>query len=81
MKNSVYLFLALFLMASCNKNEQEVVPDTLKTDSISMGAGYASDVYYSLKNGIVSTVARSGWDIAFSTDPMTSTIIINEGLA
>ncbi len=79
MKNSVYLFLALFLMASCNKNEQEVVPDTLKTDSISMGAGYASDVYYSLKNGIVSTVARSGWDIAFSTDPMTSTIIINEG--
>ena len=49
------------------------------TDSVSMGAGYANDVYYSLENGIVSTAPRAGWDIAFSTNPMSSTVMINEG--
>lgn len=79
MKNLLYLLLAFFLLSSCNKNNEEIVPDLTASDSISMGAGYTNDVYYSLKNGIVGTAARSNWDIAFSTDPMSSTILINEG--
>ncbi|RLD35596.1 MAG: hypothetical protein DRI73_02290 [Bacteroidetes bacterium] len=79
MKNLFYLLLALLILSSCNENSEETVPDFTRSDSISMGAGYANDIYYSLKNGIVSNASRSGWDIAFSTDPMSSTIIINEG--
>ncbi len=44
-----------------------------------MGAGYANEIYYSLENGVVGSVSRSSWDIAFSTNPMSSTILINEG--
>ncbi len=78
MKNLIYLFLAIFIFSSCDKTSD---PDPVLSyaDSISMGAEYANDVYYSLENGVVGTAPRSGWDIAFSTDPMTSTILINEG--
>lgn len=79
MKNLFYLLLAAILLSSCNKTNEEVEPVLAESDSISMGAGYASDVYYSLKNGEVSIAARASWDIAFSTDPMSSTILINEG--
>jgi|GEM_PF-6349504 hypothetical protein len=51
----------------------------IKTDSVSMGVRYANDIYYSLKNGVVSTPSRTEWDIAFYTNPQTSTIITNDG--
>ena len=79
MKNLLYLLVATILFSSCTDNNSDVEPDLTQTDSISMGAGYANDVYYSLKNGIVNTAPRSNWDIAFSIDPMSSTILINEG--
>lgn len=48
-------------------------------DSVEMKAGYAYDVYYSLKNGIVDTFYRSNWDIAFGIGRRTGSILINEG--
>jgi hypothetical protein len=53
-----------------------------KTDTVSMGAmsgnlSYPSDVYYSFANGIVKTVPRSNWDIAFKTNARSSSILIN----
>ncbi|MCP4310658.1 MAG: hypothetical protein GY790_05300 [Bacteroidetes bacterium] len=78
MKNLIYLLLALFILSSCEKSNEPDPPLTF-ADSISMGAGYAEEVYYSLENGFVSTASRSGWDIAFSTDPRSSTVLINEG--
>lgn len=78
MKNSIILLLGIFFISSCDKSNEDNPLQTL-SDSITMGAGYADDVYYSMENGIVSTAPRSNWDIAFSTDPMSSTIIINEG--
>ncbi|MFN8211207.1 MAG: Ig-like domain-containing protein [Bacteroidales bacterium] len=48
-------------------------------DSLSLGAGYAYDVYYSMKNGVVATVSRTNWDLGFMTGARTSTIIINSG--
>jgi hypothetical protein len=78
MKNLIYLFLAIFILTSCD--DTTVIDDPISyADSISMGAGYANDVYYSLENGIISTAPRAGWDIAFSADPMSSTVLINEG--
>lgn len=50
----------------------------VKNQSLSYGAAYANDVYYSLKNGVISTVPRATWDLAFSVYSMSSSIIINE---
>ncbi|MEI6900313.1 MAG: hypothetical protein WCL00_10580 [Bacteroidota bacterium] len=52
---------------------------TTSTDSVSMGASYANEVYYSMKNGVVSTYPRNSWDIAFRTMVMSSSIITNDG--
>jgi hypothetical protein len=78
MKNLIYLLFALLVLNSCN-DPVEPIQAISFADSISMGAGYANEVYYSLGGGIVGTASRSGWDIAFSTDPMSSTVMINEG--
>ncbi len=78
MKNLFYLLLALFVISSCD-NTVEPDPPISLADSITMGAAYADEVFYSLENGIVKTSPRSSWDIAFSTNPMSSTILTNEG--
>jgi len=49
-------------------------------DTVSTGAGYANDVYYSLENNEIISVDRANWDIAFATHRATgSGIITNEG--
>jgi hypothetical protein len=48
-------------------------------DSIAMGAGYASDIYYSFQNGEVSSVVRTNWDIAFYTLTWSAGIMTNDG--
>lgn len=78
MKNLIYLLLAIFVLSSCNETEGPE-EEISYSDSISMGASYADEVYYSLENGIISTAPRASWDIAFSANPMSSTILINEG--
>ena len=49
-------------------------------DSLSMGPSYANDIFYSFKNGEVSSVERNTWDIAFFTPRFSAGIIINEGV-
>jgi len=51
----------------------------MKKDSVSMSPSYANEVYYSFKNGMVSTFARNTWDIAFRTKIRSSSIITNDG--
>lgn len=43
------------------------------------GAGYADDVYYSLENGSVATVARNTWDLGFTTSNFSVSILANNG--
>lgn len=62
---------------SCNKTDEKN-PELVKTDSISMGADYANDIYYSLSEGLIKETPNSEWDIAFSTPLQTATILINE---
>lgn len=55
-------------------------------DSVSMGAGYGTDVYYSLQNGLVDTAGNMNWHLAFSVRPAlppvdvmrSTTVRINE---
>jgi hypothetical protein len=83
MKKLSILFLSIILLyaSSCKKEDEPVVtpPSTKKSDSIVMSAGYANEVYYSLKNGIVLTSPRATWDIAFRTMKRSSSILINDG--
>jgi hypothetical protein len=48
-------------------------------EALTMGPGYANDIFYSFKNGEISTAARDTWDIAFYTPKFSAGIIINEG--
>ncbi|MCF8232590.1 MAG: T9SS type A sorting domain-containing protein [Bacteroidales bacterium] len=50
-----------------------------ESDSITMEANYANDVYYSFENGEVKSEPRANWDLAFQTDPFSSSILINDG--
>jgi hypothetical protein len=49
------------------------------SETLTLGSTYANDVYYSLTKGVVATVPRTNWDIAFQTGSRSSTIIINGG--
>jgi hypothetical protein len=57
---------------------QSVTLGTFINQSLSYGSNYLNDIYYSLENGVVSTVPRATWDIAFSVSTRSSSIIINE---
>ena len=79
------LFIAILAFTalgfySCDDDDPKIDDKSeTKNESLSMGAGYANDVYYSLSNGVVAEVSRTSWDIAFSVGAMSSSIIINEG--
>jgi len=68
--------MAFIMQVACEK-ESNTSPYTDVT--IAMGANSASDVYYNLADGWVTTVNRADWDIAFSVPLQTATILINEG--
>lgn len=46
---------------------------------VSTGAGYADDVFYSMENGVVKTESRTNWDLGFSTNRMSVSILSNGG--
>lgn len=50
------------------------------TDSVTMGPGYANDVWYSFENGMVASAERNTWDIGFYTNTWSAGIIINDGM-
>jgi len=52
---------------------------SVKSDSITLLPGYANEVYYSMKNGIIQTAPHATWDIAFRTMKRSSSILTNDG--
>lgn len=76
-----YVFLSLVLVvvlfSSCKKDNKS--GPTVTSENLSMGAGYANDIYYSLDNGTLQTISRSNWDIAFHTNIYSSAILTNDG--
>lgn len=59
----------------------EITEPDMKTQTVDLSVGekYSKDIYFSLKNSVVSTVDRTEWDIAFYTNPMSSSILTNDG--
>ncbi|MBE2290673.1 MAG: T9SS type A sorting domain-containing protein [Chitinophagaceae bacterium] len=47
------------------------------TDTVSTGATYANQVWYSLENDDQGTAAKNNWDLAFDASGFGSTILIN----
>lgn len=78
MKRYLYIsLLAIAFTASPVKLLQ--AQNSLVKDSVTMGAAYANEIYYSMANGIVASGPRNLWDISFRTTPRSSSIMINEG--
>jgi hypothetical protein len=77
MKKISYLLLAgafIIGLNSCKKDSTSIVT---KSESISLGSGYANDIYYSLSDGFSTPVQRSNWDIAFSVSAREAAILTN----
>lgn len=81
MKRIFFVLPVLFLLFSaCEKSNDNPSPDNgPDTVKLTMGAGYINDVYYKLDSGVVATVARNTWDIAFHISTMGATILTNDG--
>jgi hypothetical protein len=48
-----------------------------RSETKSLGTGYTNDIYYRLSDGLVTSVLRSNWDIAFSVSPREAAILTN----
>lgn len=66
------LLSVLMLAAGATAHAQTVV-----TDSVMLGAGYANQVWYSLENDEQGSAAKNNWDIAFDVVNVMSSIHIN----
>jgi hypothetical protein len=71
----LHVLIVLCLMAFTGQ-----VFATTGPDSVSMNPGYTHEIYYSMANGPVSSGPRNTWDIAFRTNIMSSSILINDGM-
>jgi len=77
MNKTITLFLIAIVSVfsfTASAQNREVVSDTLV-----MGPSYENDIFYSMSEGEVSSVARAGWDLGFYTNAFSAGIIINEG--
>lgn len=81
MKKFSYLILTVLLIMglnSCEKDTDTIVPKLVtKSEVISLGAGYTNDIYYRLSDGLITSVPRANWDIAFSVSPREASILTN----
>lgn len=46
-------------------------------DTVSVGANYLQNIYYSLDNGQVGTAPADDWDLGFSVSPYSASVIVN----
>ncbi len=70
MKQSIFALL-IFL-------SQSVIAQ-MASDSVSLGTGYANQVFYSFSKGAVHTADNTNWDIGFGISGWMSEIRINDG--
>ena len=66
------IFLPLLLVVLSLTAQSQII-----TDTVSIGAGYTNQVWYSLLNDDVSSAPKSNWDLAFDVGGMGSTVLIN----
>lgn len=61
-------------MNSCKKDSSTFVT---RSETLSLGAIYTNDIFYRLSDGLITSVPRSNWDIAFSVKPREAAILTN----
>ncbi len=66
--------IILTLLSTTGPAQFPMYPET-----VSMGAGYADEVYYQFSTSNTTSVARNIWDISFRTMIMSSSILTNDG--
>lgn len=76
MNKTIYFLTFIVGMLFLN---QSVFSNSQSSDTLIMNPGYTNDIFYSMSDGEVANITRSGWDIAFFTAPFSAGIIINEG--
>jgi len=69
MRKLILLFCAYVTIYSANAQ--------IVSDSVTMGTGYANDIFYSLKNGNVKESPNANWHLAFRSGLQTDGIFIN----
>ena len=74
-----YYKVALIILAGLIGNTAHAEGDPIR-DSLTMGAGYANDLFYSFENGEISSIERDDWEIAFFTSGFSAGIITNGGV-
>ncbi len=69
MKQTIFITLGLlpFLLKA----------QTVKLDTVSTGANYANQIWYSLANDEVGSVSKDNWDLAFELTGFNSSILVN----
>lgn len=65
------LSLGLLIGLGLNSNAQVVI------DTVSVGAGYANQKWYSLQNDELGTQSKDNWDLAFEISGYTASILAN----
>lgn len=79
MKKSIYsFFLLLVFAATSSYNNSLKAQGSSVADSVTMGANYPNEIYYSMQNGQVLVSPRNTWDIAFRTMKFSSGILTND---
>jgi hypothetical protein len=79
-KTLIYVAISIsFFAFACHKEDSPNPAYNIQEDSLVSGAGYANDIYYSLKNGVVSERSRTEWNLAFATFSQSVSILINSG--
>ncbi len=66
------IYTCLFLLAGSQVKSQTSV-------TVSMGSGYANQVWYSLKNNVSTFQSRDSWDIQISDNAFSASIRVNSG--
>ena len=61
--------------SSCAKDAGDKL--VTRNETVTMGAGYADDVYYRLSDGLTTMVPRTNWDIGFSVSSREASILTN----
>ena len=64
--------LTVLTAMACATTHAQIV-----TDTVSIGAGYAQQTWYSLPNDEQGNAAKTNWDIAFDVTGFGSTVLIN----
>ncbi len=71
MKKPIQLFAAILLLQQAASAQAPV------TDTVSLGTGYANQVWYSLQNGDQGSAPKNNWDIAFDLSAYGASVLAN----